>query len=139
MKFNLLDEPWIRVMGENCAVTEVSITDALVNSQRYTALAGETPAQDVAILRLLIATVHTVFYRVDESGCPALLTGYDDALDRWEALWHAGALPEMPMRSYLDTWHDRFDLLDPERPFYQVPEAKIGTPHTAAKLNGTIL
>ncbi|MBR3554983.1 MAG: type I-E CRISPR-associated protein Cse1/CasA [Oscillospiraceae bacterium] len=139
MKYNLLDEPWIRVMGENCAVTEVSITDALINAHRYSALAGETPAQDVAILRLLIAIVHTVFYRADESGCPATLTGYDDALDRWEALWHADALPEMPIRSYLDTWHDRFDLLDPDRPFYQVPEAKIGTPHTAAKLNGTIL
>ncbi len=139
MKFNLLDEPWIRVMGENCALKEVSITEALINAHRYSALAGETPAQDVAILRLLIAIVHTVFYRVDESGRPAMLVGYDDALDRWEALWHAGALPETPIRSYLDTWHDRFDLLDPDRPFYQVPEAKIGTPHTAAKLNGTIL
>lgn len=139
MKFDLLKEPWIRVMGENCAVKEVSITEALVNAHLYSALAGETPAQDVAILRLLIAIVHTVFYRVDEHGCPAMLTGYDDALDRWEALWHAGALPEAPIRSYLDKWHDRFDLLDPERPFYQVPEAKIGTPHTAAKLNGTIL
>ena len=139
MQFNLLDEPWIRVMDKNCAVSEVSIADALINAHRYSALAGETPAQDVAILRLLIAIVHTVFYRVDESGCLAMLTGYDDALDRWEALWIAGALPETPIRSYLDKWHDRFYLLDSERPFYQVPEAKIGTPHTAAKLNGTIL
>ena len=28
-EFNLLDEPWIRVMDDNCQIKEVSLTDAL--------------------------------------------------------------------------------------------------------------
>ena len=144
MGFNLLDEPWIRVMDESCKVTEVSITQALVDSHRFTSLAGESPAQNVAILRLLIAIVHTVFYRVDENGCPAMLGSYDDALDRWETLWKAGAFPEGPIQSYLAQWRDRFNLLDPDRPFYQVPEESIPLDlkkafKTTARLNGIIL
>lgn len=139
LRFNLVDEPWIRVRDEKCELLEVSLADALIHAHTYTALAGESPAQDAAILRLLIALVHTVFYRVDEDGRTAVLRDEDDALDRWEAIWEQKAFPEAPLRAYFAQWHDRFDLLDEEHPFYQVPEAAIGTSHTSAKLNGAIL
>ena len=137
--YNLLDEPWLRVMDDNCRQFAVSLTDALINAHHYSALAGENKAQDIALLRLLVAVVHTVFYRVDETGAKAILQDPDDALDRWEALWRGGFLPEKPIRDYLEQWRSRFDLLSPERPFFQVPEAKKGTANTAAKLNGMIL
>lgn len=70
-EFNLLDEPWIRVRLPDCSVQEVSLCDALMNAQNYVDLAGETPPQDVAVLRLLLAVLHTVFSRVDETGAPA--------------------------------------------------------------------
>ncbi len=144
MNYNLLDEPWIRVMDDACTVSEVSIKEALLNAHRYSALAGETPAQDVSVLRLLVAIIHTVFYRMDEEGNPAMLKTADDALDRWEAIWGNASFPEKPVQKYLAEWEGRFDLLDPEKPFYQVPEALIPaelrkTPRTAAKLNGAIL
>ena len=72
--FNLLDEPWIRVMTHDRQIRELSLTQALLQSHEYRRLAGELPTQDVAILRLLLAVLHTVFYRVD-------LDGADDPIE----------------------------------------------------------
>ena len=35
MEFNLLDEPWIRVMTEDCTVVERSLMQVLLNSHWY--------------------------------------------------------------------------------------------------------
>lgn len=136
--FNLLDEPWIRVMMADCSIQEVSLTQALTQAHTFTMLAGELPTQNIAILRLLLAVLHTVFSRVDETGEEHPLQDADDALDRWEALWQAQQFPAEVIHAYLNAWHDRFYLFHPERPFYQVNEAAVGTEYTAAKLNGII-
>ena len=68
IEFNLLEEPWIRVMTEDCTVRECSLTEVLVHSHQYRRLAGELPTQDVAVLRLLLAVLRTVFYRMDPQG-----------------------------------------------------------------------
>ena len=138
MEFNLLEEPWIRVRKPDCTVEEVSLTDALLRSHEYADLAGELPTQDVAVLRLLLAVLQTVFYRVDLEGRDAPLQEEDDALERWGLLWERRRLPEKPIQEYLDAWRDRFWLFHPERPFYQVNEAQIGTEYGAEKLNGEI-
>ena len=52
------------------------------------------------------------------------------------ALWELKRFPEQPIRDYLEQWKDRFWLFHPEWPFWQVPEAAIGTEYGAAKLNG---
>ena len=139
MSFNLIEKPWVRVTDNKCHMMEVSLPDALINAHRYRTLAGESPAQDAAMLRLLIAIAYTVFYRMDADGHAALLQDEAAALDRWEEIWRCGQFPTEPIEAYLEEWHARFDLFDEERPFYQVPESEIGTPHTAAKLNGAIL
>ena len=54
-EFNLLDEPWIRVRTRDCRVEEVSLKDVFVHAHEYEDLAGETAAQDVTMLRLLLA------------------------------------------------------------------------------------
>lgn len=83
VEFNLLDEPWVRVLMPDCTVREVSLTDALLHANEYTGLAGELPTQDAAILRLLLAVLHTVFSRVDAEGREMELTSADGALLRW--------------------------------------------------------
>lgn len=90
------------------------------------------------MLRLLLAVLHTVFSRVDAKGDPAPLVTTDKALLRWGELWKLGHFPEQPLRDYLDKWQERFWLFHPERPFWQVPEAKIGTEYAASKLNGEL-
>ncbi len=141
VEFNLLDEPWVRVLCPDCTVREVSLTDALLRAHEYNGLAGELPTQDVAVLRLLLAVLHTVFSRVDAQGENAPISAGaepDMALDRWESLWRLKHFPVQPITSYLEKWHERFWLFHPERPFWQVPQAKIGTAYSAAKLNGEI-
>ena len=138
MEFNLLDEPWIRVMTEDCTVVERSLMQVLLNSHRYQRLAGELPTQDVALLRLLLAILQTVFYRVDPEGEDDPIEDRAAAIRRWQALWNAGCFPVQPIRTYLETWKDRFWLFHPEHPFYQVPAAAVGTKFKASKLNGEL-
>lgn len=138
MEFNLLREPWVRVRTQDGTIRTVSLTDALLHAHAYVDLAGEMPTQDAAMLRLLLAVLHTVFSRVDGNGVLAPFEEPRDALQRWGELWQLGHFPEQPIRDYLDKWQDRFWLFHPERPFWQVPEAKIGSPFGAKKLNGEV-
>ena len=98
MEFNLLREPWVRVRTQDCTVQEVSLTDALLHAHAYVDLAGEMPTQDAAMLRLLLAVLHTVFSRVDGNGVPAPFEEPRDALQRWGELWQLGHFPEQPIR-----------------------------------------
>lgn len=138
IEFNLLDEKWILVRKSDCTVDELSLTDALLKSHEYVELAGELPTQNVSILRLMLAVLHTVFSRYSPQGEPSPLYDSDDAEYRWKELWNAGRLPEKPIKEYLASVHDRFWLFHPERPFYQTEAAKIGTEYTASKLNGAV-
>ncbi|MBQ8904848.1 MAG: type I-E CRISPR-associated protein Cse1/CasA [Ruminococcus sp.] len=137
-EFNLLDEPWIRVMDAQCKVQEMSLTDVLIHAHEYKSLSGELPTQDVAILRLLLAVLHTVFARVDARGNPHRLEDEEEAVEFWHELWEQGKLPEQPIRTYLEQWHERFWLFHPERPFAQVADLKCNKRYETAKLNGEI-
>ena len=137
IEFNLLDEPWIRVMRPDCSVSEVSLTDVILHAHEYEDLAGELPTQDIAVMRVILAVLHTVFERVDAEGDPEPLDE-ENALDRWEELWDLKAFPEKPIRDYLTKWHDRFWLFHPERPFFQVPGLDLAHTYQAKKLNGAI-
>lgn len=138
IEFNLLREPWIRVMRSDCGVETMSLPEALIRAREFRGLAGELPTQDVAIQRLLLAVMHTVFSRVDADGASSPLETRQDAYDRWKSLWDRGSLPEKPIRAYLAQWEERFWLFHPEHPFYQLPAAEKGTEYGASKLNGEI-
>lgn len=153
-EFNLLQEPWVRVMRPDAAVDELSLPQALMQAHAYRALAGEMPTQDAAMLRLLLAVLHAVFTRVDEHGAPSPLRNADDAVERWQALWARGSFPAAPVEAYLRKYEDRFWLFHPDRPFWQArtasspvyPFYKEGTTelvkpsaYKASKLNGEIL
>lgn len=136
--FNLIEEPWIKVALLDGGVEEKSLTEVLVNAHKYKSLAGEMAAQDIAILRCLVAIVHTVFTRVDTEGKSSLVTREEDCIERWRSVWEKGKFSEQPVKDYLNEWKDRFWLFHPNRPFYQVPKAVIGTKNTANKLNGAV-
>lgn len=136
--FNLLDEDWIVVLLEDGSTEKVSIVGALDRAGACRSLAGELPTQDAAILRLLLAILHTVIARYDASGADAPIESPAQALRRWKRIWDAGRFPMEAIRAYLGRYHDRFWLFDAERPFYQVPEIGKGTDYTAAKLNGEL-
>lgn len=138
-RFNLIDEPWIRVVTDSGGETEeVSLKELFQNAHLYIGLAGDMKTQDFALLRLLLAILHTVFSRVDAQGeiyewieldenfrqlnevDEDDMEDYAGALYKtWNDLWNAGKFPKAVV-DYLETWHDRFYLFDEEYPFYQV-------------------
>lgn len=137
-EFNLLVEPWIKALDEECRIHEVSLIELFRNAHKYKDLCGELPTQDFAIMRLLLAVLHTVFSRYDVDGSRAELDDPDDALDRWEELWKNKKFPDMVIANYLESQEENFYLFHPERPFYQANFAINATTYDAAKLNGIV-
>lgn len=142
-EFNLLDEPWIRVIDRDCNVHEVSLIELFEQAHIYKDLCGELPTQDFAMLRLLLAVLHTVFSRYDENGDESPLEDSDEALRRWKELWEGGRFPAEVITEYLESQRENFYLFHPERPFYQVAEiSKLGKisngEYDAQKLNGEL-
>jgi len=139
-KFSLLTEPWLKVIDSQSNQEQtVSLIDLFENSQNYRQLAGEMRSQDLAILRLLLAILTTVYSQFDMIGdrydwlenshdaTRSELTidqdifdedGQDELLKTWQDLYQAGKFSETVVR-YLTTYQDRFDFFG-ERPFYQV-------------------
>lgn len=144
-EFNLIEEPWIRVMKEDLQVDTLSLRDTLFRCQEYMDLGGENQPQNFAMLRFLLALTYTVFSRVDEKGHENDISeiadtdeAKDEVLCRWRELWNLGHFPREPLEEYLEKWHDRFWLFDPKRPFWQVPQIDKGTQYTASKLVGDV-
>lgn len=150
-EFNLCEEPWICALGKDYKTVKLSIPDVLIHSDQYMDLAGESESQNVAILRMLLAFLHTVFYRYDETGKESAIDSEQEAMRRWKAIWNLGHIPERPIRNYISKWHDRFWLFDDEHPFYQSPISNDGkkkflgyfsndyTYYSASKLNGILM
>lgn len=111
---NLLDEPWIKVMLHNGRTLELSLKETFAQAAEIKQLVGDVPTQAFALLRLLLA----VLYRsVDHQ------RGDGSWIRRWEKWWRNG-LPLEDITAYLECHRDRFDLLDKQRPFYQVADLR---------------
>ena len=158
-KFNLIDEPWISVMVNDKGETKlVSLQELFDHAEDYKGLAGDNRTQDFAVLRLILAILHTVFSRLDDQGqaydCLDLDDRYlpagpvegnhnqrkygQDLLKTWLFLWEAQEFPTI-VQDYLKVWHDRFYLLDDKYPFYQVKESVIDSSHLHKKRKPTSL
>lgn len=157
-RFNLLDEPWIAVVYDDKGHTkEISLLDLFQNAHRYKDLAGDTKTQDFAVLRVLLAILHTVFSRFDADGevyewlevderfrqleavDESDLEEYENALfETWLALWQAGQFPEI-VTQYLEKWRDRFYLFDEAYPFFQVRKEDIAADKISKASATTIL
>lgn len=155
-RYNLLYEPWIKVMDQRLTVSELSLIDVLRNSHKIKALAGDTPLQNFAVERLLLAIAITIFYKYDENGKYALLNDdeecdFDESeeveelvMSRWSSYYKLGKFPDGIVEEYLKQFEDRFWLFHPETPFYQVPSSvlindkKYGTEYSTKCMLGNI-
>lgn len=120
-RFDLVSEPWIPVRDEAGELREVSLEVALLQAHRLQRLEDPSPLVEAALHRLLVAVLHRA------------LDGPRRSADRME-LWRGGRFPEEPIRSYLQRYRRRFDLFDPEMPFYQVPDLPTDDPVPWTKL-----
>lgn len=108
MTFNLVDEPWILAVSD-AGQEELSLREVFRRRKELSAISGDVPTQAVAILRLLLAVVHATH---DTASVDAILDLHAEGLDS-----HA-------LDDYLDAWRHRFELFDPNQPFYQVPDLR---------------
>lgn len=63
LSFNLITDPWIKVIDKNNNLQKVSLSTLFKNSQDYKQLAGEMKSQDLAVFRFLLAILTTVYSR----------------------------------------------------------------------------
>lgn len=97
-RFNLIDEPWIPIVG----VGRVSLGQ-LFSQSEYRALGGN-PVQKIALTKLLLAIAQSAYTPKDDND--------------WVALG-ANGLAQKCLQ-YLEQWHDRFYLYG-GKPFLQMP------------------
>jgi CRISPR system Cascade subunit CasA len=120
LSFSLLTEPWIPVIRQDQSPDKVGLRQALLEAHAIHSIHDPSPLVTVALHRLLMA----VLYRAP--GIP------NEAA--WRALWKADRLPAAEIGAYLDRWADRFDLLHPTRPFFQVTRIADEKEHPIAAL-----
>ena len=112
--FNLVDQAWIPCIGVEGRICELSLRRTLAEAHEISGIAGSTPLETAALYRLLLAVLHSA------------LRGPESAA-AWGALWRAGKWDEPWLHEYLDRWKYRFDLFDPQRPFYQSRDERVKT------------
>ena len=137
-EFNLIDENWIKVVDLKGNTEEVSLFKLFLDADKYIALAGELPTQNMATLRFLEGILHAMVTNYDTKGLESRLEDAWGALARWEKIWKMGFFPNDMLRRYFKQWHERFWLFHPTRPFYQMPGDWKGTDYKASKLIGEI-
>ena len=136
--FNLIDERWILATDTQGITKELSLSETFVKAHELRALSGEMPAQDVAVLRLLLGVLYAVYTRTDEYIGAREDEDAGAAREYWKKLWDAGRFEEERITDYLRGYQDRFWLIHPEHPFYQVARLDKGTKFTTGKLIGDL-
>ncbi|MCY0931660.1 type I-E CRISPR-associated protein Cse1/CasA [Streptomyces sp. H27-H1] len=108
--FDLVSRPWLPVQLRDGTTTELSLKEAFARAHEVRRLVGDTPSQEFALIRLLLAILHDA------------VDGPPD-LDAWEELYNSpDAFASVP--GYLDRHRERLDLLHPTQPFFQVPDLR---------------
>ena len=113
--FDLVDEPWIPcIRADDGMVVELGIRQALTEAPALREISDPSPLVTAALHRLLLAILH-------RTHGPATMR-------EWAAIWEASAFDTARLDAYLDGHRDRFDLFDPERPFYQTTGVRADYP-----------
>jgi len=105
--FDLTRGPWIPCVMPSGERVELGIRDVLVRAHEVSEVLDEAPPVTAALHRLLLAIVHRNFGPRNEV--------------EWKTVWDRGRFDAPTLDRYFDEWRKRFDLFDPERPFYQTP------------------
>ncbi|MEU3215404.1 type I-E CRISPR-associated protein Cse1/CasA [Streptomyces sp. NPDC006971] len=126
--FDLVSRPWLPVQRDDGTTDELSLADVFAQAGSLRRLVGDLPTQEFALLRLLLAILYDALADV-EGGRP----GAPAELEDWEELWHDEGSLTVAV-DYLGRHRESFDLLHPERPFFQVAGLHTAK-HEVASLN----
>ncbi|WP_328965727.1 type I-E CRISPR-associated protein Cse1/CasA [Streptomyces virginiae] len=116
--FDLVSRPWLPVQLCDGTATELSLREVFACAGDVRRLVGDVPSQEFALLRLLLAVLHDA------------VEGPED-LDAWQELYESPD-PFAGIPAYLDRHRERFDLLHPTRPFFQVSDLRTSKDEVAS-------
>lgn len=111
VSFDLVTQPWIPVLRLDGVEEELSLLGIFEHAARVRRLVGDVPTQEFALLRLLLAVLHDAVDGPKE-------------VEDWGELWAQESLPLDSLSGYLDEHRERFDLLHPRTPFFQVADLR---------------
>lgn len=132
--FNLVDEPWIKVISKDTYNEElISLKKLFTDTSKYLSLAGEMPIQNLAILRLLLAIITTAYSRKNFEGQVykwlelteadlKATNATEDLQETWEELYENNNFSSTVL-DYLEEHKSEFDFFG-DHPFYQVTKAE---------------
>ncbi|MFR4778395.1 MAG: type I-E CRISPR-associated protein Cse1/CasA, partial [Finegoldia magna] len=144
-QFNLIDEGWIPVIYKNSGENKtLSIREIFQDADKIKSLSTDSPTQDFAVLRILLAILQTVYSRYDYESeiYPEIqldekfrqkediedseeLRDYkNNLIITWKKMWENETFTQC-LYDYLYNWHDRFFLFDTDYPFFQVKASDI--------------
>lgn len=122
--FSLLDRSWILCAMDDGSTEQLSIRAIFDGSRQPREIRGDSPTQDYAVLRVLLA----IFWRAHRHEAvvrPGTTFDFHDWADAAWATARAGS-PDTAVLEYLDGLGDRLDLLHPSTPFMQVADLTTG-------------
>lgn len=121
--YSLIEEQWILAVDTTGEPLKVSLREVFDGSHKIERVRGDSPLQDYAITRLLLA----IFWRAHSEkieSSPGSTFNFEDWFERtWEKISGQGSDPLSVM--YLEKYAERFDLLDPNIPFMQVADLQL--------------
>ncbi|MFD8967762.1 type I-E CRISPR-associated protein Cse1/CasA [Streptomyces sp. NPDC059568] len=118
--FDLVSRPWLPAQRRDGTTVELSLLEVFAQAHELRRLVGDLPTQEFALLRLLLAILYDAVDGPSE-------------LEDWQELWEAkGADAFAAVPEYLDRHRERFDLLHPKRPFFQVAGLRTGKDEVAS-------
>jgi len=106
-RFNLLDEPWIPCSDLQGEQQLLGIRNILIRAHEFKEIRDNSPLVTASIHRLLLAVLHRA------------LDGPQDR-KHWLGLWGRGQWDATTLTAYFERWRERFFLIHPQDPFFQV-------------------
>lgn len=108
--FDLLERPWIPVVGLNGDTELLGFSEAILRAHELVRISDPSPVIQFGLYRWLTVLVQAAFQ----------LNEYEDLEERWAEK----RFSESEWRRYIDrVGAHRFDLFDSEKPFMQTPPA----------------
>lgn len=122
LSYNLIDEKWICAV-ENNEKKYFSLKEIFENAHNITKIYDDFPLVEISIYRFLIAILHRNFGPKN--------------MNIWGEMFSKGKFDSLD--EYFNKWHDRFDLFNKERPFYQALEENFKVEKDCRSINKIII
>lgn len=113
--FNLVEAAWLRARLIDGTSETLSLRSIFARLDNIAVLDGESPTQDTAVFRLLLAIL------IRSLRCADVLDPQLSTVETWETIASANDLGSI-VDDYLTDHRDRFDLFHPHVPFFQVAD-----------------